>query len=341
MSLSTVMSGLAGAALAALLACPGQAQTPAEFYRGKTIELDISSSVGGGYDVHGRLLARHLTKHMPGNPIVVPKNVDGAGGLRMANLLYNTAPRDGTVFGIIYRSTPFEPLFGNKAAQIDATKFTWIGSASNEVSICVSWHTSGIATIEDLTRTELLVGSTGPGADTHQFTKIINGVFGTRMKIINGYPGGNEIVLAMERGEVGGRCGWSWSAVKATRMSWVTEKKVNIFLQMALTSHPELPNVPLILDLAKTAEERAIIRLVFARQVVAWPYVAPPGVPADRTAALRKAFLDTMKDKDFLADAEKAKLEIMPVAGEEIQKLITELYATPADVVAKTVEMIK
>jgi tripartite-type tricarboxylate transporter receptor subunit TctC len=323
------------------LAPAGHAQTAAEFYRGKTISLEISSSVGGGYDVHGRLLARHMSKYIPGNPIIVPKNVDGAGGLRMANLLYNAAPRDGTVFGIIYRSTAFEPLFGNKAAQLDATKLTWIGSASNEVSICVAWHTTGVTAIEDLLTKELLVGSTGPGADTHQFSRIINGVFGTRMKIINGYPGGNEIVLAMERGEVGGRCGWSWSSVKATRMSWVTERKMAIFLQMALSKHGDLPNVPLIVDLAKTDEQREIIKLVFARQVVAWPYVAPPDVPADRTAALRKAFMETMKDKDFLAEAEKAKLEIMPVSGEEIDKLIRELYATPAAIVQKTAEMIK
>jgi tripartite-type tricarboxylate transporter receptor subunit TctC len=329
------------AALALPVMSSASAQTPTEFYKGKTIELDISSSVGGGYDIHGRLLARHMTKYMPGNPMFVPKNVEGAGGLRMANLLYNTAPRDGTVFGIIYRSTAFEPLFGNKAAQIDATKFTWIGSASNEVSICVAWHTTGVTSINDIMTKELVVGSTGPGADTYQFLKIINGVFGTQMKIINGYPGGNEIVLAMERGEVGGRCGWSWSAVKATRMSWLDDKKMNVFLQMALTKHPELPNAPLILDLAKTDEQKSIIKLVFARQVVAWPYVAPPGVPQDRANALRKAFMDTMKDKDFLAEADKAKLEILPVSGEEIQKLIVELYATPGEIVQKTMEMLK
>jgi tripartite-type tricarboxylate transporter receptor subunit TctC len=332
--------GLA-AALALSAMSSASAQTPAEFYKGKTIELDISSSVGGGYDIHGRLLARHMTKYMPGNPMFVPKNVEGAGGLRMANLLYNTAPKDGTVFGIIYRSTAFEPLFGNKAAQIDATKFTWIGSASNEVSICVAWHTTGVTSINDIMTKELVVGSTGPGADTYQFSKIINGVFGTQMKIINGYPGGNEIVLAMERGEVGGRCGWSWSAVKATRMSWLDDKKMTVFLQMALTKHPDLPNAPLILDLAKTDEQKSIIKLVFARQVVAWPYVAPPGVPQDRADALRKAFMDTMKDKDFLAEADKAKLEILPVSGEEIQKLIVELYATPGEIVQKTVEMLK
>jgi tripartite-type tricarboxylate transporter receptor subunit TctC len=330
-------------AAATVLTLPpaGHTQTPAEFYRGKAISLEISSSVGGGYDLHARLLARHMSKHIPGNPTIVPKNVEGAAGLRMANLLYNTAPRDGTMFGIIYRGTAFEPLFGNKAAQLDATKLTWIGSASNEVSICVAWHTSGVTRIEDLLTKELLVGSTGPGADTHQFTKVINGVFGTRMKLISGYPGGNEIVLAMERGEVGGRCAWSWSSVKATRMSWLTDKKMTIFLQMALSKHADLPDVPLILDLARTDEQRSIIRLVFARQVMAWPFVAPPGVPADRAAALRAAFMATMRDKEFLADAERAKLEIAPVPGEEIEKLILELYATPSAVVQKTAEMIK
>jgi tripartite-type tricarboxylate transporter receptor subunit TctC len=259
----------------------------------------------------------------------------------MANLLYNGAPRDGTTFGIIYRSTAFEPLFGNKSAQLDATKLTWIGSASNEVSMCVAWHTSGIATFDDLLTKDLVVGNTGPGADTHQFTKILNGVLGTRMKLVSGYPGGNEIVLAMERGEVGGRCGWSWSAIRATRQAWLDQKKINILAQMALSKHPDLPEVPLAVDLAKTDEGRAILKLIFARQVIAWPYVAPPGVPPDRAAALRQAFLETMRDKEFLADAEKAKLEIMPVPGKDIEQLIGELYATPADIVAKTAEMIR
>jgi len=329
------------AVTAAALASPGHAQTVAEFYRGKTIALEIGSSVGGGYDTHGRLLARHMSKYIPGNPSIVSRNVEGAGGLRMANLFYNAAPRDGTVIGIMYRSIAFEPLFGNRSAHFDASKFAWIGSASNEVSVCVAWHTTGITSINDLLTRELLVGSTGPGADTHQFSRIINGVLGTKMIIINGYPGGNEIVLAMERGEVGGRCGWSWSSLKATRMRWVSDKKVAIFLQMALTKHAQLPNVPLILDLARTDEQREIVKLVFARQVVAWPYVAPPGVPEERIAALRTAFMETMKDKEFLAEADKAKLEINPVSGEEIEKLIGELYATAPTVVQKTAGMLR
>jgi tripartite-type tricarboxylate transporter receptor subunit TctC len=338
---------VSGATAALFLAMPflvmssASAQTPAEFYKGKTIELDIGTSAGGGYDVHSRLLARHMSKYVPGNPTIVPKNVEGASGVRLANLLYNTAPHDGTVFGILLRNVPFEPMFGNRAAQFDASKFTWIGSASNEVSICVSWHTTGVATLNDLLTKDLVVGGIGPGADLAVFPKIINGVLGTRMKVINGYAGGNEVMLAMERGELGGRCAWSWSAAKATRQDWIDQKQINIFAQTALRKHPELTGVPLVLDYAKTDEDRSIFKLVFARQEFAWPYIAPPGVPSDRIAALRKGFMDTMKDPQFLADAEKAKLEIMPVPGEEIERLVGELYATPAEIVQKTIEMMK
>jgi len=271
----------------------------------------------------------------------VPKNVEGAGGLRLANLLYNTAPRDGTSFGIIYRATAFEPLFGNKAAQFDATQFTWIGSASSEVSLCVSWHTSGIATFDDMLSKELVVAHSGAGADAYQFSRIINGVLGTRMRLIGGYRGGNEMLLAMERGEVGGRCGWSWSSVQATRREWIERKQVNLLTQLALSKHPDMPDVPLVIDLARTGEQRNILRLVFARQQIAYPFLAPPGVPPDRVEVLRAAFLKAMADPEFLADATKARLEILPVSGGEVQKLVAELYATPAPVVEKASEMLK
>jgi tripartite-type tricarboxylate transporter receptor subunit TctC len=323
------------------LSCAAHAQTPAEFYRGRTINLDIGASVGGGYDIHGRLLARHIGKHIPGNPTVIPRNVEGAGGVRLPNVLYNSAPRDGTVIGIVFRSVPFDPLLGNKAAQFDATQFNWIGSTSNEVPVCVAWHTSGISSIEDLRNKELVVGSTGNNADTSIFAKVINGVLGTRMKIVIGYPGGNEISLALERGELGGRCAWSWSALKATRLSWVEQKQMHILLQLGLSKHPDLPHIPLVVELTKTANERDIARLVFARQELAWPFVTPPGVPKERVEALRTAFNMTMKDPAFLADAEKAKLEVMPVGGAAIERLIADLYATPAEIVQKTIDMIK
>jgi tripartite-type tricarboxylate transporter receptor subunit TctC len=324
-----------------LSAASALAQTPEEFYRGRTIEIGISSTVGGGYDAHARLIARTMGKYIPGHPTIVAKNMEGAGGLRLANLLYNTAPRDGTSIGTIYRATAFEPLFGNKAAQFDATRFSWIGSTSSEVSLCVSWHASGIATFDDMLSKELVVSHSGAGADAYQFAKIINGVLGTRMRLVGGYRGGNEMLLAMERGEVGGRCGWSWSSIQATRREWIKRKQVNLLTQLALSKHPDLPEVPLIIDLAKTDEQRNILRLVFARQQIAYPFLAPPGVPADRIAVLRSAFLKAMADPELLADARKARLEILPVAGDHAQRLVAELYATPAAIVDKATAMLK
>ncbi|HEY7383002.1 MAG TPA: hypothetical protein VH743_04965 [Beijerinckiaceae bacterium] len=316
------------------------AQSPADFYKGKTVEIYIGYSVGGAYDVYARLLARHMGKHLPGRPTVVNKNMEGAGSLRLANWLYNVAPKDGTVFGIIGRGIPFDPLLGG-SGQFDATKFSWIGSANDEVSICAAWHATPVNTFEDLLTRDMIVGGTASGADTDQFPKIVNGVLGAKMRVISGYPGGNEITLAMERGEVQGRCGWSWSSVKATHPTWVQDKKIKILMQLSLAKHPDLPDVPLIMDLAKNDEQRQILKLVFARQVMGRPFLGPPGIPDDRLTALRKAFMDTMKDPEFLAEAEKGKLEITPVSGEDIQKLVTDVYATPKDVAAKVGAMLK
>ena len=317
------------------------AQAPAEFYRGKTIDLYIAYSAGGAYDLYARMISRHIGKHIPGNPTVVPKNMEGAGGLRLANFLYNAAPRDGTAIGATSRSTVFEPLLGNKAAQYDPAKFTWLGSANDEVGVCVSWHTSGIEHFDDLFTKELTVGSTGFGDDTYQFPRFVNNVLGTRMKIIPGYPGGNDVSIAMERGEVGGRCGWSWSSVKPTRMNWVTEHKINLLMQFSLAKHADLPDVPLIMDYAKTDEHRAMFKFIFARQVMGRPYQGPPGIPADRLQVLQKAFMDTMVDQEFLAEAEKGKFEIRPVSGAEIGKLVADVLNTPPELAAMAGALMK
>jgi tripartite-type tricarboxylate transporter receptor subunit TctC len=334
-------AGLAAALLAAAPVSLAWAQSPADFYKGKTVEMQIGYSPGAsGYDVYARLIARYLGNHIPGNPTVVPKNVEGAGSLRLANYLYNAAPKDGTVIGTIGRGVPFDPLLGNKAAQFDASKYTWIGSANDEVSVCVAWQGTGITKFEDLYTKQMTVGGTGGGSDTDVFPQILNGLFGTKMKLISGYPGGNDIGLAMERGEVQGRCGWSWSSVKATRQDWIDQKKVAILVQLSLAKHPDLPNVPLITDLAKTDEQKQILKLIFARQVMGRPYLAPPGVPNDRVQALRTAFLETMKDPEFLAAADKGKLEITPVSGADIDKLVREVYQTPPAVAAKAAEVL-
>ena len=321
-------------ALAMMLATAGlcRADSVADFYRGRTVEVYVGYTTGGGYDIYARMLARHMGRFIPGNPTLVTKNMEGAGSLRLANWLANAAPRDGSVFGTIGRGTVFDPVLGQPGAQFNGPDFTWIGSMNNEVSICASWGTSGIVKFDDILSKELLVGAVSQNDDTGQFAKVINAVFGAKLKIVAGYPGGNDVVLAMERGEVQGRCGWSWSTVLAARPTWVKEKKINLLVQLALAKHPDLPDVPLVTDLAKTEAQRQMLRLIFARQVMGRPFVAPPGVPNDRVAALRKAFMDTVADKDFLADSEKARLEIAPVSGDKVEALVKETYATPPEV---------
>jgi tripartite-type tricarboxylate transporter receptor subunit TctC len=329
------IAAVALAALAALQISTVTAQSAAEFYQGKSIDLEIGYSVGGGYDLYARLLARHLGQHIPGNPTIVPRNMEGAASLRLANYLYSAAPRDGTVIGAISRGAAFDPLLNENGAQFDASKFSWIGSANNEVSVCVALQSSGIASFNDVLTKTLTIGSTGVGDDTYQFPALTNAVLGTKFKIVTGYPGGNDITLALERGEVQGRCGWSWSSIVTTRMDWVTSKKIIVLVQMSLSKHPDLPDVPLIMDLAKTNEQRQIFKLIFARQVMGRPFAAPPGVPADRVAALRQAFAETMKDQAFLADAKQAKFEINPVDGEQLDALVKEIYQTPAEITKK------
>jgi tripartite-type tricarboxylate transporter receptor subunit TctC len=319
---------------------PVFAQSAADFYKGKTVELMIGNSVGGGYDLYARLLSRHMGRHLPGNPAIVPKNMEGAGGLRLANWLYGVGAKDGTVFGTIGRGIPFDPLLGGKGTQFEAMKFGYVGSMNDEVSLCVAWKTAGIAKFEDLTARELIVGGTGATADSDLFPRVLNGTLGTKMKVISGYPGGNDITLAMQRGEVQGRCGWSWSSITASHRNWIEDKTLILLVQLSLDKHPDLPNLPLVMDYARDEEQKQILRLVFARQVMGRPFLAPPGVPADRLTALRRAFDQTMKDPDFLADAEKSKLEIMAVSGEQLEKIVRDVYATPAEVARKATALV-
>lgn len=334
MSIRILKYALAAAAALAMTST-ARADSVADFYKGKTVELYIGYSVGGGYDTYARLLARHIGKHIPGNPTIVPQNMPGAGSLKLANWLYEAAPQDGTVFATIARAAPFDPLFGNDKAKFKADKFNYIGSANNEVSICAAMSDTGIKTVDDLKTKELIVGGTGDTADTVQFPKIMNAVLGTKMKIINGYPGGKDVVLAMERGEVQGRCGWSWSSVKSKNMDWVKDSKMNVVIQLSTAKHPELPDVPLVMDLAKSDDDKRLLNLIFARQELGRPYVAPPNVPAERVEALRAAFMAAMKDPEFLKEAAEADLEITPVSGGKVQGLVSDAYNTNPAVVKR------
>jgi tripartite-type tricarboxylate transporter receptor subunit TctC len=333
----------AGAVAMCLLgAAPlANAQSVADFYKNRNVDEYVGYSTGGAYDFYARVIGRHMGTHIPGNPTLIPRNMEGAGSLRLANWLYRVAPQDGSAFATFGRGIAFDPLLIGKGDQFDAQKFNWLGSANNEVSVCVAMKDSGITKFEDLFTKELTVGGTGTSADTDQFPRVLNNVLGTHLKIVEGYPGGNDVVLAMERGEVQGRCGWSWSSVKSTHKSWIDDKRMIVLVQLSPNKHPELPDVPSVTDFAKNDEQRAILKMIFARQVIGRPYAAPPNLPADRLAALRTAFMDTMKDKDFLAEAEKADLEINPVSGEDVEKLVKEIYATPADIVAKAKEAAK
>jgi tripartite-type tricarboxylate transporter receptor subunit TctC len=340
MRLVTLGRGVAAAIPALFAISAAHAQSPADFYKGKTVDLYIGYSAGGGYDVYARALARHMGRFIPGNPTILAKNMPGAGSLVLANWLYNVAPKDGTAFGMIGRGTAFDPLLGSTKAQFDAGKFNWIGSMNDEVSVCVAWHTTGITTLQQVERKELTVGGSGPAADTDQFPKVLNATIGTKFKLVTGYPGGNEVDLAMERGEVMGRCGWSWSSVIATHKNWIDDKKINLLVQLSLSKHVDLPHVPLIMDFARTEEQKQIFNLVFARQPMGRPFLAPPAIPAERAAVLRKAFMDTMKSGEFRAEAEKMQLEINPVSGDAVQKIVQEVYQTPKAVAAAVAQMV-
>jgi tripartite-type tricarboxylate transporter receptor subunit TctC len=316
-------------------AATGFAQSAGDFFKGRNINLYIGYSPGGAYDLYARVIARHMGAHIPGHPTIVPQNMEGAGSLRLANYLYRVAPQDGTAFATFGRGIAFDPLLLGQGDAFDAQKLNWLGSANNEVSVCVALKSSGITKFEDLFTKELTVGGTGASSDTDQFPRVLNAVLGTHFKIVQGYPGGNDVVLAMERGEVQGRCGWSWSSVLSTHKSWIADKRMIVLVQLSLTKHPDLPDVPLAMDFAKTDEQRQILKMIFARNVMGRPFVAPPNLPADRVAVLRKAFMDTMTDKDFLAEADKMQLEINPVDGEDVEKLVKDVYATPPDTIAK------
>jgi tripartite-type tricarboxylate transporter receptor subunit TctC len=326
-------------ALLSLLSLPGaasaQAQSVESFYRGRTVTLVIGYSVGGGYDLHGRLLARHLGKHIPGNPAFIVQNMPGGGSLRAANFLYNAAPKDGATIGVFSRGMAMEPLIGASNTQYDARKFTWIGSITNEVSVCATSSASKVKTWDDLLAVPFTVAGEGSGSDPDIFATMIKNVFGAKLRLVAGYPGSAEMTLAIERGEVDGRCGWTWSSIKLQRPEWVAGHRLNVLVQLASRRIPELADVPLLLEHATTARQRQIVNVILGRQAMGRPVVAPPGVPEDRKQALRKAFDATMADPDYVAEATARGLEVNPVGGADLDKLLDDLYATPPEIIAE------
>jgi tripartite-type tricarboxylate transporter receptor subunit TctC len=319
--------------LAGLGAHPGLAADSLEaFYKGKTMQLLIGFGPGGGYDLYGRAVARHMGRFIPGNPTIVPQNMAGAGSVRAASSLYNAAPRDGTVIGTFSRGIIVDTLLGANKGQFEAQNFGWLGSVTNEVSVCGFSRSSGIRTWDDMLTRDTTVGSSGTADDLGVYANVLRSVFNAKLKLISGYPGTADILLAVERGELGGLCGWSWSTLKSRSKKLYDSGEIAVPVQLGLTAHEDLPNVPLVTTLTKDPAKVAVLELIFSRQTLARPFAAPPGIPEERLRALRAAFDATMRDKEFLAEAQKLDLEVRPVSGAEIDALVANLSKTPTEI---------
>ncbi len=306
---------------------PATAQSAAEFYKGKTVNILIGVGVGGEYDLHARLTGRFIGRHIPGNPAIVPQNMTGAGGIKMANYLYSVAAKDGTNIGMLSNTLPMLQATDAPGLQLDAAKFNWIGSISPTVETIAVWHTAGVKSVEDARKQEIVVGASGKGAITHTFPVAMNELLGTKFKVVVGYEGGNAINLAIERGEVQGRNN-TWSSWKVTKADWLRDKKIDI-LAYAGPKPMDLPGVPSLSELAKSDDDRKVLNLITSGTEFGRPLALTPDVPTDRVKAMRDAFEATMKDKDFMAEAAKLNIEIEPVKGEYLQGLARELVDLP------------
>ncbi len=333
---------LAAAVLAGAVAMgAAQAQSQdavAAFYRGRTVTLIVGSSPGGGYDLYGRLIARFMGRHIPGNPAVIVQNMPGAASNVAAAYVYNVAPKDGSVMGAIFMGAVVDPLFGEaKRSTHDTAKFNYIGNANSDAYVCLVRTDAGVNSLADLFDKEIVIGASAEGASTRDFPSLLKNLLGVKFKIVAGYPGTREINLAIEKGEVQGGCGQTWSSVVATYPAWFRDKLVKPLLQESNVGYPELDRmgVRLAKDFAKTPQQKQILDLVYSQTTFGRPYVVAPGVPPERVDALRKAFMETMTDPELIAEAKRINLDIAPIAGEELQALIAKLYATPQEIVDK------
>ena len=326
---------LIGASLAAAMLAPAIARADAvsDFYKSRQITMILSADAGGGYGSYANAFAPYLSAHIPGKPKIVIQYMPGAGGLRATNYLYSAAPKDGSVIALIHSSVPYAPVYGLSAAKFDPRKFNWIGSINATSGICVAWSSSNIRNWNDLFTKQFLVGSSGAGSQMETIPMMLNKLFGTKIKVISGYRGGNEVYLAMERGEVHGRCGGLISSINSTRPDWFPQKKVYVPVQIALERDAHFPDSPALIEFAKDARTKQILQLVLAPMAMDRPILMPPGVPADRVAALKTAFHAAMNDPAFLADAKKQRLEVKEVSGDKVAQLLTTAYAMPPDVV--------
>ncbi len=329
----SIFGALAAGVVLASLPGASTADPISDFYKGKQINWILSAGAGGGYSSYAHVFAPHFSAHIPGKPAIVVQNMPGAGGIRAMMFLSAVAPKDGTTIGLVHSSVPFAPLYGIKGATFDPRQMNWIGSINAATGICVSWTASGITKWEDLFTKNYIVGGTGAGSQMETMPAMINKLFGTKIKVISGYKGGNDVYLAMERGEVTGRCGGLISSIKSTRPDWFPTHKVSVPVQIAMERDPEFPDSPAIVEFAKDEKTKQVLELILAPMGMDRPILAPPGTPADKVDALRKAFHETMVDPAFLADAEKAHIETQEVSGDKVADILKRAYAMPADII--------
>ena len=319
-----------------------RADAVSDFYTGKTVNLVIGYAPGGGYDLYARTLARHIGRHIPGNPAIVVQNMPGAGSIKAANFLYAIAPKDGLTFGGFSRGAFIDPLLGRGDGTLyDARRFSWVGSISNEVGVCAFRSAAGIRSWADMQRKPFIVGATGAGADSDVFPTVLRKMFKLPIKLVAGYGSSAEVVIAIKRGEVDGRCGWSWSSLLSWNRDMYESRQLDVVLQLAAQKLDELPDVPLVTDVTDNADHKTALKLIVSRQTMARPYVAPPGVPPERVRALRAAFDATVKDAAFLAEAKRQDLDVRPISGPEADALIKEAYGTPSAIVKLAIEYMK
>jgi tripartite-type tricarboxylate transporter receptor subunit TctC len=316
----------------------GAAASAADFYQGKQLVIIVGSSSGGGYDTYARVISRHIGPLLPGHPTVVVQNMPGAGSVKATNYLYNVAPKDGTVIAAVFSGIPAQPLIDPSGVKFDPRKLAWLGSAAQSTFVGYVWHTAPVQTLDQLKTQTMIVGSSG-GA-TREFPMISNAVLGLKFKIVEGYKGTNETGLAIERGEVQGDAGITWDSLEAQHFQWLKDKKIRVFVQYGSEPNPDLKDVPLMLSLAKTKADRQALNLEFSRGDFARPYAAPPGLPADRVKLLRTAFMATMKDPGYVADAGKLHLDVNAIPGDKVEALIAELYETPKSAVDRVRQVI-
>jgi tripartite-type tricarboxylate transporter receptor subunit TctC len=321
-------------------ATPAAAQSSTGYYVGKTVKMIIGLGTGGGYDLWARTLARHIGKHLPGNPTVISQNMEGAGSFRAANYMYSQAPKDGTAMALIARDASLGPITGNPGAQFDPRKFSWLGTTTTETNVCIAHKTAVVKSLQDLVEKELMVGDNGAGTGTGTYPKALNALLGLKFKIIRGYASSADVVLAMERGEVEGYCE-SLESVIGKRPDWISSGTVNVLFQGGVRPSPELKGVPFINDLAKNAEDRTAVEFLYAGQGIGRPFFAPPDVAPGVLRMMRDAFNATMKDPEFVAEVKQRKLTLEPENGEYMEQLINRIYATPKPIVEKVANLIK